>query len=55
MFENLNIKMIMAITREEVIGTTSGKLAWNCPEDFKFFKSMTTGKTLLMGEILIDL
>lgn len=49
MFENMNIKMIMAITREEVIGTTSGKLAWNRPDDLKFFKSMTEGKTLLMG------
>lgn len=49
MFENLNVKMIMAITREEVIGTTSGKLAWKRPDDLKFFKSMTEGKTILMG------
>ena len=27
-------------TKDGVIGTTSGKLPWRCPDDMKFFKIM---------------
>lgn len=55
MFENMSVKMILALTRDGVIGTTSGKLPWKCLRDLSFFKSMTEGKTVLMEAILINL
>ena len=41
MFENTELTLIMAKTKDGVIGTNSGKLPWRCPDDMKFFKMMT--------------
>ena len=42
------ITLIAATDRNNLIGN-SGKLPWNCPEDMKFFKTMTTGNVVVMG------
>ncbi|HWQ99274.1 MAG TPA: dihydrofolate reductase [Candidatus Methylomirabilis sp.] len=42
------ITLIAAISSNNVIGT-EGRLPWHLPEDLKRFKSLTTGKTVLMG------
>jgi len=39
---------IVAMAENRVIGA-GNKLPWHLPDDFKWFKSQTTGKTLLMG------
>lgn len=39
---------IVAMAENRVIGA-GNKLPWHLPEDFKWFKSQTAGKTLLMG------
>lgn len=43
------INVIFAIDRNNLFGN-NGKLPWNYSEDLKYFKQMTTGKKLLMGE-----
>lgn len=40
--------MIVAIAYNNAIGKDN-KLLWNIPEDLKRFKSITTGKTIIMG------
>lgn len=40
--------LITAVAKNNVIGKNND-LPWRIPEDWKFFKSMTTGKTILMG------
>lgn len=39
---------VAAMARNRVIGC-QGRLPWHLPEDFKWFKSLTTGHRLLMG------
>jgi dihydrofolate reductase len=43
-----NFKAIAAMSRNRVIGC-GGKIPWHLPEDFKWFKKMTTGHILVMG------
>jgi dihydrofolate reductase len=42
------ITLIAATDRNNLIGN-SGKLPWKCPEDMKFFKTMTSGNVVVMG------
>ena len=42
------IAIIAAVTKNGVIGSKGG-LPWYIPEDLKRFKSLTTGKTVVMG------
>jgi dihydrofolate reductase len=39
---------IAAMSQNRVIGR-DGKIPWHLPEDFKWFKKMTTGHVLVMG------
>lgn len=41
-------KAIAAMSLNRVIGA-GGKIPWHLPEDFKWFKKMTTGHVLVMG------
>jgi len=41
--------IIVAIAKNYVIGRANGDMAWNVPEDFKFFKETTIGYPVLMG------
>jgi dihydrofolate reductase len=41
-------KAIAAMSKNRVIGN-AGKIPWYLPEDFKWFKQITTGHTLVMG------
>ena len=41
-------KAIAAMSQNRVIGS-AGKIPWHLPEDFKWFKKITTGNTILMG------
>lgn len=43
-----NITLIAAIDRNRAIGR-SNALPWHLPDDFRHFKALTLGKTLLMG------
>lgn len=42
------MKAIAAMARNRVIGR-EGKIPWHLPEDFRWFKRMTTGAVVLMG------
>jgi len=42
------LSIIAAISKNNVIGKNN-KLIWHIPEDFKRFKEITTGKTVIMG------
>jgi dihydrofolate reductase len=42
------VKAIAAMSRNRVIGA-SGRIPWHIPEDFRWFKKMTLGGTVLMG------
>lgn len=42
------INLIAAVGRNYELGL-SNRLIWNIPEDLKYFKEMTTGKTVVMG------
>ncbi len=42
------MKAIAAMSENRVIAR-DGKLPWHLPEDFKWFKQMTTGHTMVMG------
>ncbi len=44
----MSIKIIAAVARHNVIGKDND-LPWHIPEDLKHFKSLTLGKTVLMG------
>lgn len=39
---------LIAKSRNDIIGK-DGELPWNCPEDLKFFKGMTLGRTIVVG------
>jgi dihydrofolate reductase len=41
--------IIAAVAKNNCIGM-SNKIPWHIPEDFKYFKKNTLGKTVLMGE-----
>ncbi len=41
--------LIAAVAKNGCIGAQN-KIPWNLPEDFKYFKEKTMGKTVLMGE-----
>jgi dihydrofolate reductase len=41
-------KAIAAMSQNRVIGQ-GGKIPWHLPEDFKWFKKMTTGQVVMMG------
>src|SRR5437660_10421846 len=41
-------KAIAAMSLNRVIGA-EGKIPWHLPEDFKWFKQMTTGQIVVMG------
>ena len=45
---NRRISLIFAMDENRLIGA-GGKLPWRLPNDLKFFKSLTLGKTVLMG------
>jgi dihydrofolate reductase len=42
------LKAIAAMSLNRVIGR-AGQIPWHLPEDFKWFKKMTTGQVVLMG------
>lgn len=42
------LSMIVAVANNNVIGKDN-KLIWRLPEDLKRFKSITSGKTIIMG------
>ncbi len=44
----MKVIMIAALTHDRVIGK-GNKLPWHIPEDFKRFKALTTGHTIIMG------
>src|SRR5438067_3777359 len=43
-----HLKAIAVMSLNRVIGR-EGKIPWHIPEDFRWFKQMTTGKAVLMG------
>ena len=43
-----HFKAIAAMSENRVIGN-GNKIPWHLPEDFKWFKKMTTGKVVVMG------
>jgi dihydrofolate reductase len=49
----MKISLIVALTREGVIGTKDG-LPWHIPSDLKYFQRRTKGKTVLMGRTTFD-
>ena len=44
----MKLVIIAAVAENGCIGR-SGKIPWHFPEDFKHFKSVTTGHTIVMG------
>lgn len=42
------LSLIVAMSKNNVIGKDN-KLIWHLPEDLKRFKTLTTGKTIIMG------
>lgn len=44
----MNFKAIAAMSENRVIGQ-GNKIPWHLPEDFKWFKKMTTGNVVVMG------
>ncbi len=45
---NLPFKAIAAMSLNRVIGS-GGRIPWHLPEDFQWFKAMTTGNVIVMG------
>lgn len=43
-----HFKAIAAMSENRVIGQ-GNKIPWHLPEDFKWFKKMTTGNVIVMG------
>src|SRR5688572_18874869 len=43
-----HLKAIAAMSLNRVIGN-GNKIPWHLPDDFKWFKQMTTGHTIVMG------
>jgi dihydrofolate reductase len=40
--------IIVAVSQNQVIAS-KGQLPWNIPDDMKYFKKVTSGKTIVMG------
>ncbi len=51
--EIMIISLIAAVGKNNVIGV-DGKLPWHLPEDFKWFKSVTMDKPIIMGRKTFD-
>jgi dihydrofolate reductase len=49
----MKLSLIVAVSRNGVIGIDN-QLPWHLPEDLKYFKSVTMGKTLIMGRKTYD-
>ena len=47
------LSLIVAVSRNNVIGKDNG-LIWHLPDDLKRFKTLTTGKTIIMGRKTFD-
>ena len=47
------MKGIVAIAKNGVVGA-GNTLPWRCPDDLKFFKAQTLGKTIIMGKKTFD-
>jgi len=47
-FDRIKMVAIAAMAENRTIGS-GNQLPWHIPEDFRWFKSQTLGKTLLMG------
>lgn len=45
--------LIAAVADNNCIGKNN-KIPWDVPEDFKYFKKMTLGKTCLMGQLTFE-
>lgn len=45
--------LIAAVAKNNCIGVKN-KIPWNIPEDFKYFKATTMGKTCLMGQATFE-
>jgi dihydrofolate reductase len=45
--------IIAAVAKNNCIGVKN-KIPWNIPEDFKYFKNTTMGKTCLMGQATFE-
>tara|TARA_Y100001935_G_scaffold146585_1_gene121151 strand:+ start:1122 stop:1628 length:507 start_codon:yes stop_codon:yes gene_type:complete len=43
-----NVSLIVAVSKNQVIGRNN-KLAWNLPNDMKYFSDMTKGHSVIMG------
>src|SRR3954462_6877348 len=48
-----HFKAIAAMSENRVIGQ-GNKIPWHLPEDFKWFKQMTTGQVVVMGRKTFD-
>ena len=48
-----HFKAIAAMSLNRVIGA-GNKIPWHLPEDFKWFKQMTTGQVIVMGRKTFD-
>lgn len=46
---NREFSIIVAHSRNGVIGYTNGRLPWHLPDDFAWFKQHTVNKTVVMG------
>ena len=49
----MSLNLIVAISKNFCIGKDN-KIPWHIPEDFKYFKEKTMGKTVLMGQTTFD-
>lgn len=49
----MKLKMIAAVGRNNELGKNND-LLWHLPEDLKFFKETTIGKTVVMGKSTFD-
>ncbi|NBX66274.1 MAG: dihydrofolate reductase [Proteobacteria bacterium] len=49
----MKISLIAAVSENNVIGDGE-KLLWHIPEDFRYFKSTTMGKPIIMGRRTYD-
>lgn len=48
-----NISIIVAMANNRIIGANN-TMPWRCPEDLKYFKSLTMGHHMIMGRKTFD-